>query len=248
MKTITIEKTVDFDKFKQLHLNRPIINSHVANLVTALKDNPSITETAPIIVNAGMEVIDGQHRLEAHKKLAKEGRIFPIHYVVRDELTILDAKNMNSGNRVWTATDYARVEAERNWNYKVYMSCLENTKLPHKVICAYLGNPGIKPSSFRKGLFQVTDLKLAEQMFEWLEEIGAVIQKEGFGTAATWKNQNFGLAMLSLFKCKNYQQERMLEMIKERGDAIASSKTKISDLESTLKSIYNRGAIKKLRK
>ena len=46
--------------------NRPINNNHVARLILSMKERYLM---APLIVNQKMEVIDGQHRLKAHKEL-----------------------------------------------------------------------------------------------------------------------------------------------------------------------------------
>ena len=63
-----VYKTTDYGQFKNIEGNRGINLKHVNTLVT------SITEKdlqIPIIVDQNMRVVDGQHRLEAYKKLNK---------------------------------------------------------------------------------------------------------------------------------------------------------------------------------
>lgn len=248
MTTIKIEKTLDFGKFKKMDLNRTIMKVHVNNLKESIINNPNLTEISPIVVNRSMEVVDGQHRLEAHRQLEKEGFKYPIHYIIREGFDVDVAKQINSVNKPWIGLDFARAEAEKNENYKIYMEAHSQTGLPHPVIVTYLTS-GDKTkgtlTSFRKGKFEVKDLTKALLYFQYLSEIGEVIQNNGFGGSRMWKSRNFGLAIYNLFKCSNYDHQRMIEMLKLRGDALASSK-KTLDIESVLKSIYNRGINKKL--
>lgn len=60
-----------------------------------------LLEQNPIIVNEKMEVIDGQHRLEASKQLH-----LPIYYLVAKTGNISDVQLLNGAVRDWKYEDY----------------------------------------------------------------------------------------------------------------------------------------------
>ncbi len=68
MDTPLIEKTKDYHIFKALNFNREKSKRHVQKLKQIiLKEN--LLHIHPIVVNHEMEIIDGQHRLQAAKEL-----------------------------------------------------------------------------------------------------------------------------------------------------------------------------------
>lgn len=242
------DKTINFEEFKVLELNRPLIESHVKNLMEAIKENRSLTELSPIVVNERMEVIDGQHRLEAHKRLSALGENYPIHYIIREGFNIKNAQQMNSLSKTWGLIDYARIEAQTNFHYKIFMDVVDTRKLSAEVTSLYLSGKTTRHSWFKKGGFEVKDMVKAERLLNNLCEVGALLQNEKITPASFWKSANFATALYNVMNYANYNQERMIQTLEERGDALNSSKHRILDLEETLKSIYNRGADKKLRK
>jgi len=73
-----IEQTLDYSIFKQVNFNREKNSRHIKNLkAILLKEN--LLHLHPILVNEKMEVVDGQHRLEAAKELS-----LPIFYIKSD--------------------------------------------------------------------------------------------------------------------------------------------------------------------
>ena len=59
-------ETTDYTRFKKTRGNRPVDEAHVAQLKKLIADKDLYD---PIRVNKNMEVIDGQHTLEARKQL-----------------------------------------------------------------------------------------------------------------------------------------------------------------------------------
>ena len=51
-----------------------------------------------------MNVLDGQHRLDAYKIVGN-----PITYIIKDKFELQDVRNVNSVNRKWTLTEYLNV-------------------------------------------------------------------------------------------------------------------------------------------
>tara|TARA_S200002703_G_scaffold2364_1_gene3733 strand:+ start:183 stop:935 length:753 start_codon:yes stop_codon:yes gene_type:complete len=93
-----IHVTTDYGKFTYLIGNRDIVMKHVKDLSNQIESRDL---TIPIIVNEKMEVCDGQHRLEAYRVLG-----MPVHYIIKEGLTLTDIRKLNSVNRKWTMQEY----------------------------------------------------------------------------------------------------------------------------------------------
>ena len=93
-----IYKTTDYSLFKYLKGNRAITELHVRRLVESIKEKDL---QVPIIVDEKMNVVEGQHRLEAYKIVGR-----PILYIVKDNVTLEDVRKLNSVARKWTLTEY----------------------------------------------------------------------------------------------------------------------------------------------
>ena len=93
-----IYSTSEYNLFHKLKGNRGINELHVRKLVEAIKEKDL---QIPIIVDHDMNVLDGQHRLDAYKIVGN-----PVSYIVKDKFELQDVRNVNSVNRKWTLTEY----------------------------------------------------------------------------------------------------------------------------------------------
>ncbi len=98
MKTQTIQKTYDYDMFKLLKYNRKTNASHIKALIESMNKQYIID---PIKVDKKYNVIDGQHRLEACKKLK-----LPVYYTVIKNSKTDTIIHLNKNNRNWLPADY----------------------------------------------------------------------------------------------------------------------------------------------
>jgi len=91
-------ETTDYSKFKKARGNRPVDEGHVKQLkkLIAAKDLYD-----PIRVNKNMEVIDGQHTLQARKELELK-----VHFIILDSDDPLDVARLNTGRRNWSLEHY----------------------------------------------------------------------------------------------------------------------------------------------
>src|SRR5215469_12497290 len=71
MEIPVILKTSDLSIFKNVSFNRDKNKKHIQDVVKIIKKE-NLLHLHPILVNNEMEVIDGQHRLEAAKDLGLE--------------------------------------------------------------------------------------------------------------------------------------------------------------------------------
>lgn len=92
--------TVELKIFKEVTANREVNKSHVKKLIAAIKKN-NLLRINPILVDRKMNVIDGQHRLEAARQL-KEG----IYYIIDEHISEADISTLNSNKSNWKPSDY----------------------------------------------------------------------------------------------------------------------------------------------
>ncbi len=96
-----IQSTSDYSIFKILDCNRDVKPQHVANLMQSISVC-NMLKMNPILVNKEMQVIDGQYRLEAAKKLRIE-----IWYKIEPDLnekSVILLQNQKS----WVIQDYIK--------------------------------------------------------------------------------------------------------------------------------------------
>jgi hypothetical protein len=96
---IKIYVTKDYELFHNFKENRDIRWSHVQKITNWInKEDLRI----PIIIDEAMHVIDGQHTLEARKKLK-----LPIYYIIEDKATAHRSIVVHNAQRKnWVLTDY----------------------------------------------------------------------------------------------------------------------------------------------
>ena len=112
-KSISVYNTYDHDKFKILKGNRSVKKSHVQNLKKSLSEDYLFTL---ILVNEKLEVIDGQHRLQALKELN-----LPVNYIIIKGYGVEEVKRLNINNIDWTKDNYLHHYCDLGFkNYILY--------------------------------------------------------------------------------------------------------------------------------
>lgn len=227
----TIEQTNDYKKFKLLNYNRDISRSHVEALARAMAEKPESLRYRPVLVNEKMEIVDGQHRFEAARKLG-----LPIYYQMEQGLTISDAQDLNAIQKTWGPTDYARSFADAgNPHYQKYLDVRHRFGVSHNVALAFLTD---RPSSsnhlthtFKTGRLVIEDYDQAVKNLELLEEVGERYQD--------WRRKGFGLAYLTLLKHPEYDHERFLERIEKSGGKYLQKFDLMQDYQRALERLFN---------
>lgn len=105
---MSAQKTNDYNLFSLKNNNRPICKKHVDLLAKKIYEK-NHTKDCPILVNKNYEIIDGQHRFEACKKLN-----LPIYFIMTfeeddDRLMI----EMNVVKKTWVINDYINFYASK---------------------------------------------------------------------------------------------------------------------------------------
>lgn len=98
--TSMIQSTTDYGQFKSITSNREVDEPHVKRLIKSL-EKKNLLQINPIVCNSEMEVVDGQHRLEAATRMGLE-----IFYIVDSQVSKVDIATINSNAKNWTVMDY----------------------------------------------------------------------------------------------------------------------------------------------
>lgn len=93
--------TTDYTIFKGVLGNRKVNERHAGRLTTSISKK-NMLDRHPITVNEAMQIIDGQHRLQAAMTLQ-----VPIYFMIEDADTGLEeVQQLNSYTKPWTSYDY----------------------------------------------------------------------------------------------------------------------------------------------
>jgi len=102
--------TKDYGMFKHIRGNRDLIETNIQAIKNQLLQRG---QQQPIIVNERNEVIDGQHRLEACKRLK-----MPVQYIKRAGANLDDVISTNIVGKKWSLMDYVNrfaVEGKKDY-------------------------------------------------------------------------------------------------------------------------------------
>lgn len=177
---LQIHSTADLSVFKILEGNRNINLGNVERLVKSIEENGFLQ--MPIIVNENYEVIDGQHRLMAARKL---NSIIYYHKVNNYDLKTAIVLNRNQSN--WSISDY--IKSYCDLGYKDYIKLQEFSEANKDfglMICAeltsldknrqmYANRNNEKADLIRKGHYKFDPNNKAEYIFNAVRKIKVAI-------------------------------------------------------------------------
>lgn len=102
---LKIYRTFNYDKFKLIKGNRKVRISQVNKLKTSYQEGQV---PRPLITNEFLELIDGQHSLEAMRQLE-----LPVPYMIIKGLGIKEVQRLNRGQKNWQISDHLKCYVER---------------------------------------------------------------------------------------------------------------------------------------
>lgn len=150
--------TNNYDVFKKLGGNRLINQKNVDTIIKNIEVNGVLPTI--VIVNEKMEIIDGQHRVEAFKRLG-----INVMFQIFEGLDLDDCIAMNISGKKWSLIDYVHSYAEQGSEDYIYLheKILEYPMIPAQAIASMLsvmltGNGGgISLRNIKNGEFKLTD-------------------------------------------------------------------------------------------
>lgn len=182
-----IQKTKDYGQFKSITSNRDVNRVHVKRLSQSIKAR-NLLWAKPPLVNEKMQIIDGQHRLEACEMVKED-----FYFVIAEGLTKDDMAILNTNQKNWTGSDFINFYAIEGRKDYQELSKLINKYEDLKVsmlITFTGGHDGI-----REGLYKCTGIQKARLVCEWIMKI-----RKGHPFCL---EKNFGLALYQTIEQEN---------------------------------------------
>lgn len=219
--------TEDMDVFQKMPGNRGINEAHVKQLIKQFTEQGNLIDDFPIIVNERLEVIDGQHRVEAFEILE-----WPVVFEVRQGLNIEQVRTINSAQKNWGWHDYAVSHADLgNDNYVRFLNLYQHFDVPFSVLMYYCTKDQAKghTRSFRNGNFEMIDHRKTFDMLKRYQEAARACENG---------SREFAYAIKDVMQLPQYDHERMIRKLKLADGKFATARTK-TDYLRALEDVYN---------
>tara|TARA_B100001094_G_scaffold292547_1_gene311807 strand:+ start:307 stop:1017 length:711 start_codon:yes stop_codon:yes gene_type:complete len=217
-----VYESYDYNQFKLLDNNRDIRMTHVNKLMKSMEKRRLIS---PILVNESREIIDGQHRFEAQKRLK-----LPIPFIVQNGYGKKEAQILNINTSNWTLTNWLRwYSKEGIKDYIVFKQFKHKYKFEIEQ-CSQLLSGVYNKESFINGLFIVKDYNNAVKCAEMIWDFRPYFKD--------FKERMFIRAILDCFKNKDYNHSRFLKKLSFQGNSLIKCVDKKNTLRM-IEGIYN---------
>lgn len=237
---IKVFYTDEYEKFKYADGNRSVTIPHVKQICKSIEEIGLIPN--PVIVNQKMEVIDGQHRLEACKETGN-----PVYYIVIPDIGMKEAVAMNAYNKKWTSADYLEYWASTGNPDYVFIKAVNATSpIPLSTIIQIFSDSNQKQEcghairKFQKGDFKVGDIDMAKDTVDWLGQFAKPM------SGIRGRKISVYLALKFIYQNMSVDTARMMSVI----TSMANEHIGVADLDAALQYIeerYNNHLAKKNR-
>ena len=207
-----ILSTTDYDKFIFRKDNRVIDENHVKTLMWKIEIK-NMLHINPLIVNSLFEVIDGQHRLEAAKRLH-----IPVYYIVDDDFEREDIITLNSGRKNWVNEDYINFYAsEGKEDYIKIKKFMEDHQVTSRIALIWCANPskGMVYLSVKDGAFKFTDEEDIDENIEHTKRFLQFLKQIHFKPASININLSFHRAMKKFFSSPLVDPEEFFRQVEK---------------------------------
>lgn len=197
-----IFKTKDYAQFGAITSNRDVNRVHVKKLAASIKMR-NLLWAKPPLVNEKMQIIDGQHRLEACELVKEE-----FFYIKAEGLTKDDMAILNTNQRNWSGADFINfytIEGKKDY---IELSKLINKYEDLKVsmLISFAGGGQSWGGGLKEGLFKATNMQRARQVCEWIMQI-----RKGHPFCL---EKSFGMALMETVE-KESQFQKLLKNSKQ---------------------------------
>lgn len=224
-----VYSTKNYDQFKVIGGNRSIRESWVLELAEKIEAHDF---RIPIEVTPKMEVIDGQHRIEARRLLGID-----VPYIVIDAKSLADVQAVNNDRKSWTNLDYLESFVVRgNEHYRKLKWFMQTYKLPLNVSIALLTtgidstHNGHRTEAFRAGQFEIKQLDTAVSVASKLSSLDGIF--------AHWKNSRFTTVIVHLLRNPSFDWMRFERKVKNRPEMLKLCATQGEYFE-VIERLYN---------
>lgn len=229
-KVSSVFKTFDYDDFVRLVGNRSIGEKRIRTVMESI--NAVGQMKSPILINDKKEVIDGQARLEAFRRLH-----LPVYFVVAEGIGIKECISMNIKQSNWSMMDYIDCYAEiGNQSYKYVKMLLERHKgkLPLTVILWVASKGQNRYEGFKAGNYVMMseEFQEAESILQYLALFTDVL------TTALGRVELYYHAIAFCYSHKDVDRKRLINVIHSRSFDLTPIANELQAIE-IIDKIYN---------
>lgn len=204
---VVVYITQAYDEFKYLKANREVLEKTVKKIIASMSVK---VEHAPLLCNEKGEIIDGQNRLEAYKRLN-----YPITFEIIEGLTSEDVRRLNTIQKEWKLMDHLHAgSVEDDITYKWLHNFCITHNIPVTTGLVLLAGPLVNYTpdvmdSIRQGTFTTTKEQraLANQRM-------AILEKFRIYSKSTTKN--FTIAMCKVLNLSGLDLDRLVITFRNR--------------------------------
>lgn len=242
-----IYETTDLSIFKFMEEgNRPIDWDHVKQLKERMGEKFLRTI---IIVNKFMEIIEGQHRYSAIKKINEENRVkglplISIEFVVCEDYGVEECCEYNGKGKNWTNKNITEGgKILKIEEYEIYDEFVKKYNLPHNVTIGLLTGETTNAKNsydFKNLKLKIVDINTS------LDKANKIVEIVNTGVIPIGKSDQpisvFGLALLDVFNVEGYDHNRMVSKCKEYVQRENKSLRRLTNITEPLiefEDIYN---------
>lgn len=233
-----VQITANLDIFGKVLGNRPRNEAHVLRLMKSFQQEYI---PVPILVNNNLEIIDGQHRVEAARRLG-----LPVSYICLNGYGLAQVQRLNETNRTWVKNDfldsYCDLKLKPYQQLKEFMkvypefsvgtaeTIMKNSHYEKIYLLDDEGNKIGRRHTFKDGTFEVPDLGLAYENASKIEEYKPFF--EGY------YQSSFVRAMIALLKNPKFNNDIMISKLKMQPAAL-KFQTSIKQYIANVEEVYN---------
>lgn len=220
--------TRNYNIFKTIKGNRVVNENWVIQLAEHIEAKDL---RVPVEVTRNLEVIDGQHRIEARKLLEID-----VPYIIINADSLADVQTLNNDRKKWNNTDYLESFITRgNQHYVELKSFRQTYGLPLNVSLGLLMNgletgPLSTNEIFKAGQFEVRYKKVAVDVAEKLASLDGIFPK--------WKTHAFSITVVQLLRTPSFSWDRFMQKIKARPNMLRQCATR-EDYVDAVEKLYN---------
>lgn len=255
-----IYKTKNYQIFKKHKNNRNINNLHVIDLIESIKKVNNLKHN-PLFVNKKMEILDGQHRLEAAKALNLDiyltikgdtgiyGENSFQYYVANnandpeDPTDLRDIIELNNNNKYWDINNFLQTFIDSgNINYIKFKEFMQNNGIDMATMLILFACTGKAYQKFKDGDFTFPEGPKVLSIEKALSNI-RIIQNILFSSNLTkdngyYKRFKFVQGLIKVSKLENFIWETLIKKIKENLSTVHICHT-VGDYAQLFVDIYN---------
>ena len=226
---VQVFETRDYDQFKKLNGNRNINESQVDGIVHSILEVGY--QPVPILVNELMEIIDGQHRLEAVKHLD-----MPIYFIVKAGAGSKEVMQLNLRRGNWTVYDFIGFYAANgNFNYiklSDYSKKFPRIGIIDIAMCLSDTKSRNIQRPLREGRYQIIESAETVGCLNFINDcVESLASIQGGG-------QQYIPILVGLYKMNLIDEDRMRTAINSYANTMASAYN-ANDALTELQNVYN---------